>query len=69
MLYSVFVGEYKSVPDSKADQKKLNDLGLRGYVFFRGEFYSLKIATYPSFEKAEYLRLQLTKYGFKAYVA
>ena len=43
MIYSVFVGKYSSSSESKNDLKKLNAIGMKGYLFIKGDFYSLKV--------------------------
>lgn len=64
---SVYVGKYESPAISKKDVKKLNELGLKGYVFSLGDFYSLKVASYPNLDSALKLEEQLKIRGFDAF--
>lgn len=65
---TVYVGKYKSVPESKKDQEKLNKLGFRGYVFSLGDYYGLRIGAYPDNSKANHLVSLLKSYGFDSYI-
>lgn len=68
-FYNVYVGKYNSVSISKKDIKKLNDLGLRGYLFSMGEYYSIKVSGFIHQIQAENLRKILEQKGFEAYIA
>lgn len=64
---SVYVGKYASPAISKKDIKKLNELGLRGYIFGMGDYYSIKVASYPNLDAALKLEEQLKLRGFEAF--
>lgn len=68
MIYSIFVGHYDSPKVSKTDLKKLNSLGLVGYLFSKGDFFSLKIASTLNKEQALTLRKNLELKGFESYI-
>lgn len=67
-FYSVYVGKYDSPNVSKKDVKKLNELGMRGYLFSMGDHFSIKVATYPNQMVAENLVGILKQKGFEAYI-
>jgi len=64
MMYCVYVGHYSSPAISKDDVVKLNRFGLKGYVFSRGDYYSLKVYSSPSLDKATEVRKLLIQQGF-----
>jgi len=64
MMYCVYVGHYSSPAISKDDVVKLNRFGLKGYVFSRGDYYSLKVYSSPSLEKVTEVRKLLDQQGF-----
>ncbi len=68
MIYSVFVGKYSSPKISKNDLKKLNDLGLVGYLFQKDGFYSLKIYSTLNVVQANNVKSNLEKRGFFAFI-
>lgn len=68
MFYSIYVGRCENQKDLKPIQKKLNTLGLRGYVFSLGDCYSLKVAGYPDKVKAESFCVLLKSKGFDAFI-
>lgn len=60
MIYSVYVGHYDNANVSKSDLKKLNDLGLKGYIFSRGDHYALKVFSSLDRQKAiEFQKLMI----------
>lgn len=64
---SVYVGKFDTPSASRKDVKKLNDLGLRGYIFSLGDYYSVKVASYPNLDQALKLEEQLKLRGFQAF--
>lgn len=66
--WSVYVGRYKNTADSKKDNKNLLDIGYKGYLFSCGEYFSLKVFTSATEDKAKYTKLFLEKKGFDAYL-
>ena len=64
MMYCIYVGHYSSPAISKDDVVKLNRFGLKGYVFSRGDYYSLKVFSSPSLDKATEVRKLLDQKGF-----
>lgn len=67
MIYSVFVGKYSSSSESKNDLKKLNAIGMKGYLFIKGDFYSLKVYSTLNADEAKSVEDALSKKGFVAY--
>ena len=68
IMYSLFVGNYKSPSITKGDVSKLNNLGLRGFVFSRGDHYSLKVYSSPSYENIKTVKEKLEQNGFQVEV-
>ena len=64
MMYCVYVGHYESPAITKDDVAKLNRFGLKGYVFFRGDYYALKVFSSPSLEKVNEVIKLLEQCGF-----
>lgn len=56
MIYSVYIGYYANANVGKSDLKKLNELGLKGYMFSRGDHYALKV--YSSLDKQKAIEFQ-----------
>lgn len=67
-VYSVCVGKYPTLKDSKQDEKILRNYGLTIYPFSTSDGYTLKVLTTPLKEKAELLRNGLKSKGFDAFV-
>lgn len=67
-MFSVYVGKYDSPKVQKSDLKKLNELGLVGYMFSLGEYYSLKVGTFPHEMNALQLLKALRERGFEAFI-
>lgn len=65
VIYSVYVGNYDKPSATKNDVKKLNSLGLQGFVFSRNSHYTLKAFASPNKEKALYVKQMLEKHGFE----
>lgn len=63
-MYSVYVGHYKTPSESKKDLIKLNKLGYKGFLFSRGDYYSLKVFNSINQEKVEITRRKLSQEGF-----
>lgn len=68
MVYSVFVGQYKTVNDSKSDLKKLQKLEINPYLFNKKDFYTFKIKSFLEVSKANQLKANLIKLGFVAFI-
>ena len=68
MFFSVYVGHFETPSASKDCLKKLNNLGLKGFLFSRGTHYALKVYSSPNFENANILKHNLEKKGFDASV-
>lgn len=68
MVYSVFVGQYKTVNDSKSDLKKLQKLEINPYLFNKKDFYTFKIKSFLEVSKANQLKANLIKLGFAAFI-
>lgn len=68
MIYSVFVGKYSTPSVSKSDLRKLNELGLKGYLFVKNDFYTLKVHSTVNQSQAEFLRNKLTQQGFTSFI-
>ena len=64
IMYSVYVGNYESPSKSKSDVAKLNALGLKAFVFSRGEHYALKVFASVDKEKALMTKKALDNKGF-----
>lgn len=67
-IYSVCVGKYKSVAESKSDDKKIKSYGITSYLFKIDDCYTLKIFTTPVEEKAKSLCNYFKKLGLPAFV-
>lgn len=67
-IYSVCVGKYKSVAESKSDDKKIKSYGITSYLFKIDDCYTLKIFTTPAEEKAKSLCNYFKKLGLPAFV-
>lgn len=65
---SVYVGKYENTSISKKDLKKLNELGLKGYLYSLGDYYSIKVASFPDNERALKLKEVLEKKGFISFI-
>lgn len=63
MLYSLYVGHYSSSKIPKEVVKKLNDLGLVGYIFSRGDYYALKVYATANEKQAYYMKAFLESKG------
>ena len=64
IMHSLYVGHYSSPAISKNDVTKLNKMGLRGFVFSRGDYYSLKVFSSPVPELVYQLKNKLESVGF-----
>lgn len=64
VMYSIYVGTYESPAITKSDVVKLNKLGLRGFVFSRGDHFALKVASSPDYSKILALKHTLEGNGF-----
>ena len=64
IMYSVYVGNYESPSKSKSDVAKLNALGLKAFVFSRGDHYALKVFASVDKEKALLTQQALVKKGY-----
>lgn len=64
IMYSIYVGHYSSPAITKNDIAKLNKLGLKGFVFSRGDYYALKVFTSPVPEKIYKIKTLLETNGF-----
>lgn len=67
-MFSVYVGKYPSPKISKKDLKKLNELGLVGYLFAMEDCYSLKVKSFPREINAQQLKNALTQREFNAFI-
>lgn len=68
MIYSVFVGQYKTVGDSKSDLKKLQKLEINPYLYNKKDFYTFKIKSFLEISKANQLKANLKKLGFISFI-
>ena len=64
IMYSVYVGNYESPSKAKNDVAKINALGLKAYVFSRGDHYALKVFASTNKEKALMTKSALERKGF-----
>lgn len=64
VMYSIYAGVYESPAISKADVVKLNKLGLRGFVFSRGDHFALKVLSSPDYSKILAMKCTLEGNGF-----
>ena len=64
MMYHVYVGHYESPAISKSDVTKLSRYGITGYVFSRGDYYSLKVFSSPNKDKVNEVKILLEQKGF-----
>ena len=64
MMYSIYVGHYSSPAITKEDVIKLNKLGLKGFVFSRGDYYALKVFSSPNATKVAEVKSFLEQHGF-----
>ena len=65
VIHNLYIGRYSSPNISKKDLKKLNDLGIRGYLFARKDCYSLKIFSSIDKDKTDMLAHNLRAKGFE----
>lgn len=63
-MYSIYAGHYPSPAIAKGDVVKLNKLGLQGFVFSRGDHYSLKVFSSPDINKVSVVKTSLEANGF-----
>lgn len=64
IMYSIYVGNYLSPSKAKNDIAKLNDLGLKAFVFSRGDHYALKVFASTNKEKVLLTQRALENKGF-----
>ena len=64
IMYSVYVGNYENPSKAKGDVSKLNELGLKAYVFSRGDHFALKVFASTNMEKALMIKAALERKGF-----
>lgn len=64
IMYSIYVGHYSSPAITKNDVAKLNKLGLKGFVFSRGDYYALKVYASHIPEKVYKIKTLLESHGF-----
>lgn len=67
-FYSIYVGIYDTPKIPKEDVKKLNNLGLKAYIFSTSKGYSLKVYTSPDLNMANMMIANLKNYGFDAWM-
>lgn len=67
-VYSTCVGHFKEASESKKALKKLNELGLKGFLFSMNDFYTLKTYTGPNENIANNLMKTLKIKGFDTFV-
>ena len=64
IMYSLYVGNYANPAATKEDIIKLNKLGLKGFVFSRGNHYAIKAFSSPDAAKTNYVKECLEKNHF-----
>ena len=67
MFYSVYIGKYPTANIPKKDRDRISALGMTPYIFRVADGYSIRIASFPSREKAENAVKILVQKGFEAY--
>ena len=67
-IYSVCVGNYERISDSKKAEKQLLDMGYKSYPFNKKGYYTLKVLTTPNRDKAFFLKQYLENKGFEVTV-
>lgn len=68
-VFSVCVGRFNSVSETKSIDKKLKSFGVTSYLFKIDDIYTLKVSTVVDEEKAGTLCKNLKKLGFDAFVS
>ncbi len=63
VMYSVYVGRYETPGVSKHELQKLNKMGLKGYLFSRGDHYALKVFSTIEKQSAEGFARKLGQAG------
>ena len=64
IMYSIYVGNYESPSKAKNDIAKLNNLGLKAFVFSRKDHYALKVYASTNQEKVLMTQKALENKGF-----
>ncbi len=64
IMYSLYVGKYENPAATKTDVAKLNKMGLRAFVFSRGDHYALKVFSSPIPELIDKYKRALRSAGF-----
>lgn len=67
-IYSVCVGHYKDVKESKKDEKAIREFGLQTYLFKIGNEYTFKVLTTPIQDKALMVEVALKQRYFDAFI-
>ena len=67
-MYSLYVGHYSSPSVSKSDVARLNQLGMRGFLFSRGDYYALKVYSSPNPDNIQTVKNRLRDNGFEVEV-
>lgn len=68
-IYSVCVGHYKDLKESKKDEKLIRDFGLQTYLFKLGNEYTFKVLTTPIQDKALMIETALKQRHFDAFIS
>lgn len=66
--YSVNVGHYENIKDTKKDEKSLRSIGLQVLLFRNKDKYTLRVYTTINEEKARNTAIALTMKGFETYI-